>query len=147
MPEFKDKIGAAAGKVEFLYNPATRGIATQVSGSSPGVFRMYIVAVSIDGRHLLAEVPAVGIGGTAVYPQPSVITYIQSDEQGMWGRNCPFCQKYFRTDHVMGITCCPYCAIQESGLAFVSKEQRRYIRACYDAFARAYTGKKSTSVE
>jgi hypothetical protein len=127
MPEFKDKIGAAAGKVEFLYDAATGGIANQVSGSSPGIFRMYIVAVSMDGRHLLAEVSATGLGVTPVYPQPSVITYIQSDEQGMWGRNCPLCQKYFRTTHVMGETCCPYCAAGESGLTFVSKEQRSYI--------------------
>ncbi len=147
MAEFKDKIGAAAGKVEFLYNPANGVIATQVSGSSPGIFRMYMVAVSMDGRRLLAEVPATGLGVTPVYPQPSVITYIQSDEQGMWGRNCPVCQKYFRTTHVMGITCCPYCAVEELGLTFISKEQRTYIIKCYDAFGRAYTGKKSTSVE
>jgi hypothetical protein len=146
MPEFKDKIGAAAGKVEFLYDPA-KGIAVQISGTSPGFFAMYIIAVSMDGRHLLGEVPATGIGVTPVYPQPSVITYIQSDEQGMWGRNCPLCQKYFRTNHVMGVTCCPYCAVEESGLAFISKEQRTYITACYDAFARAYMGKKSTAVE
>jgi hypothetical protein len=146
MPEFKDKIGAAAGKVEFLYDPS-RGIAPKISGSSPGFFAMYMVAVSLDGRHLLGEVPATGIGVTPVYPQPSVITFIQSDEQGMWGRNCPLCQKYFRTNHVMGITCCPYCAFEESGLAFISKEQRSYITACYDAFARAYMEKKSTSVE
>jgi hypothetical protein len=147
MPEFKDKIGAAAGKVEFLYDPATGSIATRISGSSPGIFAMYIVAVSLNGRRLLAEVPATGVGVTPVYPQPSVLTYIQSDEQGMWGRNCPLCQKYFRTTHVMADTCCPYCAAGGAGLAFVSKEQRSYITACYDAFARAYTGKKSTSVE
>ena len=146
MPEFKDKIGAAAGKVEFLYSPA-QGIAVKISGSSPGLFAMYIVAVSMDGKRLLSEVPATGIGVAPVYPQPSVITYIQSDEQGMWGRNCPFCQKYFRTNHVMGISSCPYCAKEESGLAFVSKDQRAYITACYDAFARAYVQKKSTSVE
>lgn len=146
MVEFKDKIGAAAGKVEFLYDPAN-GIAPQVSGSSPGIWAMYQVAVSLDGRHLLAEVPATGIGVMPVYPQPSVITYIQSDEQGMWGRNCPACQKYFRTNHVMGETCCPYCSIWAPGLAFMSKDQRKYITACYDAFARAFMEKKSTAVE
>jgi hypothetical protein len=147
MPEFKDKIGAAAGTVEFLYDPATRGIANKISGSSPGIFAMYMVAVSLDGRLLLSEIPATGYGVTPVYPQPSVVTYIQSDEQGMWGRNCPACQKYFRTNYVLGITCCPYCAISESGLAFISKEQRTYITSCYDAFARAYREKRSTSVE
>jgi hypothetical protein len=145
--EFKDKIGAAAGNVEFLYDPPTGRIDTKISGSSPGFFAMYIVAISMDGRHLLAEVAATGIGVTPVYPQPSVVVYIQSDQQGMWGRNCPMCQKYFRTNHVMGLTSCPYCGFAESGLTFVSKEQRAYITACYDGFMRARMGKKSTAVE
>jgi len=144
MSEFKDKIPAAGGKVEFLYDPA-RGIATKISGF--GVRAMYLVAVSMDGRTLLSTVPATGIGQTAVYPQPSVLTFIQSDEQGMWGRNCPFCKKYFRTTHIMDVTCCPYCAAWAPNLAFISKEQHSYIRACYDAFARAYTLKKNTTVE
>jgi hypothetical protein len=137
MVEFKDKIGAAAGKVEFLYEPG-RGIAAKVSG---------MVALSMDGRHLLGEIPATGIGVEAVYPQPSVVTFIQSDAQGMWGRNCPACQKYFRTNHVMGETCCPYCGTWAPGLAFMSKDQRKYITTCYDAFARAFREQKSTAVE
>src|ERR1700761_5402388 len=131
MPEFKDKIVAAAGKVEFLYEPG-RGIAAQVSNSSPGIWALYIVAVSLDGRHLLGEVPATGIGVEAVYPKPSVLTFIQSDEQGMWGRNCPACRKYFRTTRVMSEVCCPYCATCAPGLAFMSQDQRKYITACYD---------------
>jgi hypothetical protein len=144
--DFKDKIGAAAGKVEFLYTPG-QGIAAKISGSSPGVFAMYMVAVSMDGRHLLSEIPATGIGVQPVYPQPSVVAYIQCDELGMWGRNCPACQKYFRTNHVIGETCCPYCSIWAPSLAFVSKDQRKYITACYDAFARAFREKKDTAVE
>jgi hypothetical protein len=142
--EFKDKIPAAGGKVEFLYAP-NRGIATRISGS--GLRAVYFVAVSIDGRHLLAHVPAGGLGQTMVYPQPSVLTYIQSDDQGMWGRNCPVCEEYFRTNHVMFDTCCPYCATGAPGLEFVSKAQRVYIQAFYDAWARAYVQKTSTTLD
>lgn len=142
--EFKDKIRAAGGKVEYLYDP-NKGIATQISGT--GFIAMYLVAVSLDGRHLLSTVPASGLGQTAVYPRPSILTFIQSDELGMWGRNCPSCQKYLRTNHVMGFTFCPYCSVGDDSLAFVSKAQRTYIVACYDAFSRAYNGRKSTSVE
>jgi len=144
MTEFKDKIPAAGGKVEFLYDPA-RGIASQISGS--GFIAMYLVAISLDGQHLLATVHATGLGQMPVYPQPSVLTYIQSDTLGMWGRNCPACQKYFRTNHTMGLTFCPYCSMTDDSLAFVSQKQRTYITACYDAFARAYVGKKNTSVD
>src|SRR5215472_10121103 len=130
MSEFKDKIPAAGGKIEFLYDEASGGIATQVSGT--GFIALYQVAISVDGKRLLSTVPATGVGVTPVYPRPSVLTFIQSDEQGMWGRNCPLCRKYFRTNHVMDFTCCPYCAVGVSSLAFMSKEQRTYITACYD---------------
>lgn len=144
MTEFKDKIRAAGGKVEFLYDPE-RGIASKISGFN--FVAVYMVAVSMDGRSLIGTVPTVGMGQTAVYPKPSVLTYIQSDEQGMWGRNCPACKKYFRTNHVASITFCPYCSIVADGLAFTSKEQRTYITAYYDAFARAYIGKKNSSLD
>src|ERR1022692_627009 len=144
MSEFKDKIPAAGGKIEFLYHPE-HGLSTQISGF--GFMAMYLVAVSIDGTRLLGTVPVAGIGQTVVYPQPSVVTYIQSDEQGMWGRNCPACEKYFRTNHVMEVTCCPYCAAWAPSLAFISKDQRTYITAYYDAFARAYIGKTNTSLD
>jgi hypothetical protein len=144
MPDFKDKIPAAGGKVEYLYDPQ-RGIAAQISGT--GFRVIYQVAVSTDGKHLLATVPARGIGSTSISPQPSVLAFVQSDQQGMWGRNCPTCEKYFRTDQIMGDTTCPYCSEIAPDLAFVSKEQRRYLTACYDAFLRACLHKKSTSVD
>lgn len=144
MAEFKDKIPAAGGNVEYLYDPR-RGIAAQISWTE---FRsIYQVALSLDGSCLLATVPAGGIGSVSTYPQPSVLAFVQSDEQGMWGRNCPACEKYFRTDHIMGATTCPYCYEVAPDLAFVSKEQRVYLTACYDAYARAHLHKESTSVD
>jgi hypothetical protein len=144
MAEFKDAIPAAGGKIEFLYRPNGR-IDLQISGTSPQA--MYMVAVSMDGRRLLGEVPVVGLGGTAVYPQPSVVTYIQSDDQRMWGRNCPACEKYFRTTHIFDMSVCPYCAETAPSLTFISKAQRVYIAACYDAFARAVLTHQSTSLD
>ncbi|HTF61796.1 MAG TPA: hypothetical protein VK638_03690 [Edaphobacter sp.] len=143
MSEFKDKIPAAGGRIDFIYDPQ-RGIATQISGS--GFWAMYCVALSMDGRHLLESVVPVGMGATMVYAQPSVLAYMQSDEQGMWGRNCPYCQKYFRTKHIMGATYCPYCSQAAPDLGFISKEQRNYLTAFYDAFARAFLNKESTSL-
>jgi hypothetical protein len=144
MAEFKDKIRAAGGKVEFQHTPQG-GITLGISGF--GLMALYLVAVSLDDCHLLATVPAMGIGQSAIYPKPSLITYIQSDEQKMWGRNCPVCEKYFRTDHIMGITFCPYCAIANDSLAFISKDQRKYIQAYYDAYMRAYMTKQDTSLD
>jgi len=145
MSKFKDKIRAAGGKIEFLYDAATGSIGAQISGF--GFMAMYQVAVSMDGRQLLGTIPATGIGVRAVYPKPSVLTYIQSDEEGMWGRNCPRCQKYFRTNHIWGDTFCPYCWHAASSLDFISKAQWTYIQACYDTFMRACFYRKNTVLE
>jgi hypothetical protein len=142
--EFKDKIPAAGATVEFLYDDASGGISIRISGT--GFRAMYQVAISLDGRHLLASVPATGIGQISVHPKPSILAFIQSDSQSMWGRNCPRCEKYFRTNHIMGTTSCPYCSEVQSDLAFISKEQRTYLLAFYDAFARAHLQQKSTTL-
>ncbi len=65
MAEFKDKIPAAGGKIEYLYDPE-RGIAARISGTATGIRALYQVALSIDGKHLLATVPAGGIGSTSI---------------------------------------------------------------------------------
>jgi hypothetical protein len=147
MAEFKDAIRAAGGKLEYLHQPDGR-LAYKISSTSgSGMRAMYMVAVSMDGTHLLDTVPAVGIGGTAVYPQPSVVAYVQSDEQGMWGRNCPACERYFRTTHIHNGSVCPYCAEAAPSLTFISKAQRVYIAASYDAFGRAMVTGKDTSLD
>jgi hypothetical protein len=147
MAEFKDAIRAAGGKLEYLHQPDGR-LAYKISSTSgSGMRAMYMVAVSMDGTHLLDTVPAVGIGGTAVYPQPSVVAYVQSDEQGMWGRNCPACERYFRTTHIHNGSVCPYCAESAPSLTFISKAQRVYIAASYDAFGRAMVTGKDTSLD
>jgi hypothetical protein len=142
MTEYKDAIRAASGKLEYLFQPDGR-LAFQISGDMRA---LYMVAVSMDGSHFVDEVPAVGIGGTAVYRQPSVVAYVQSDEQGMWGRNCPACERYFRTTHISHDSVCPYCAMSAPSLTFISKAQRLYIAASYDAFARAMLTHKNTSL-
>jgi hypothetical protein len=142
MAEFKDTIRAAGGRLDYLFQPDGR-LAYQISGD---IRALYMVAVSMDGSYFLDEVPAVGIGGTAVYRQPSVIAYVQSDEQGMWGRNCPACERYFRTTHISHDSVCPYCAKSAPSLTFISKAQRLYIAASYDAWARAMYTHKNTSL-
>jgi len=147
MAEFKDAIRAAGGKVEYLHQPDGQ-LAVKISGSSgSGMRALYMVAVSMDGKQLLDTVPATGIGHTAVYRQPSVVAYVQSDEQGMWGRNCPVCEGYFRTTHILHTSVCPYCAKPAPSLAFISKAQRLYIAASYDAFGRAVVTGKNTSLD
>jgi hypothetical protein len=115
MAEFKDAIRAAGGKLEYLHQSDGR-LAFRISGDMRA---LYMVAVSLDGLRLLDTVPAVGYGQMAVYPQPSVVAYVQSDEQGMWGRNYPACERYFMTTHIFHTSVCPYCAKPAPSLAFI----------------------------
>jgi hypothetical protein len=143
MTEFKDLIPAGGGKITYHFD-ANKGIAFEVSGFMRA---LYFVALSMDGRQILCTVPAGGIGHVSVYPQPSVLACVQSDEQGLWGRTCPHCEKYFRTNHIVPeITHCPYCADVAPSIDFISKDQRVYLTACYDAFARAYRKRKAASI-
>lgn len=81
--DFKDPIPAAGGKIEFLVDAEQR-ISIQISSLStdPGFRAFYQVAVSLDGRHAIDEVPVTGLGQAPIYRQPSIVTYIQSDEHG-----------------------------------------------------------------
>jgi hypothetical protein len=132
MTEFKEAIRAGGGKITYHFDAST-GIAFEVSGFMRA---LYFVALSMDGRQILCAVPAGGVGHTALHPRPSVLACIQSDQQSLWGRNCPRCEKYFRTNHVVpDVTYCPYCAEIARSVDFVSKDQRIYggwpTQACF----------------
>ena len=146
MVEYRDKIPAARGKVEYIYEEG-RGISACISHSEPTFHALYQVALSIDGTRLLCTVQVGGLGQTVVAPHPSVPAFVQSDVQGMWGRNCPACEKYFRSEQIVGDTTCPYCSVVAPDLAFVSNDQKRYLTACYDAFANAHMKKQTASVD
>ncbi len=99
-----------------MHDAASGGIANQISRH-----RLYGVLPgrhgSLDGRHLLASVSPGGLGQVMIYPKPSLLAFVQSDQQGMWGRSCPVCGKYFRTNHIMDTTYCPYCSQPAPDLA------------------------------
>ena len=97
--------------------------------SGTGFRGMYQIAVGLNGA-LLAVVPPTGLGvPLPPYPQPSILAWIISDQQGMWGRLCPHCKSYFRTNHVYMNTTCPYCQKTADSLAFITEVQRRYLEA------------------
>jgi hypothetical protein len=103
MSEFGEKLQAATGKVEFFSGP--EGVQMRISGTQ--IRALYQIAVGYDGR-ALAVVPMRGLGAAPPpYPQPSMLAWIQSDEQGLWGRQCSNCESYFRTGHIAGVTICP----------------------------------------
>jgi hypothetical protein len=143
MPEFGEKITRGSGTLEF--GRAPNGLCfLKISG----FFRaMYQIAVGHNGTPL-ASVPFTGMGSPLPpYPQPSILAWIQADEQGLWGRRCPECKGYFRTNHVYLMTVCPYCAIFSDSLAFITEDQRRYILAFRDAAIKAAKGPEAITID
>lgn len=144
MAEFEDKLPIGKAKLEFIRDNRG-GLTKRVSGT--GFCAMYQIAVGYDGK-ALGVVPFVGIGQPLPpYPQPSMLAWILSDSQGMWGRRCPFCRSYFRTNHVSDATTCPYCGKVAHSLDFITEGQERYVVAFCNALGKAMQGPDSVTID
>jgi len=81
------------------------------------------------------------------YPKPSLLAWILSDDSGMWGRRCPICGTYFRTNHVMENTACPYCGNVSNSLSFITEAQGRYVTAFCNAYIEASNTKATVAID
>jgi DNA-directed RNA polymerase subunit RPC12/RpoP len=115
------------------------------SANNPAGF--YQLAASHRGAPL-AVIPAAGLGAPiAPYPQPSIMTFVVSDTQGMWGRICPVCRSPFRTNHVKGMIVCPYCTFAEDSIYFLTEQQRRYIKGFAETIMRAVKENRELTID
>lgn len=148
--EFQE-IGHAGGKLEIIYEPATAkegaGIGTKYSHSAPTPCSMIQMAASLDGK-VLEFVPIRGMR-TVPPPEPSPIvsTFVISDREGMFGRRCPKCTGYFRTDQPATRSICPYCSREAPAGQFTTPNQRTFIDRICKAYVEAWTGKKTVVLE
>src|ERR1035441_10262689 len=131
----KQPVPHAGGKLRITPGPNNSYQLGFEHTSSDHGMALYQLAVSFDGRPL-AVIPG-GMGSRMPpYPQPSVLVFIISDAQQMWGRICPQCRSYFRTNHISGMTVCPYCTFAEDNIYFVTDPQRRYLKKFVEAVER-----------
>ncbi len=134
MSEFQE-IAHAGGKIEIATLPdGRRTIKYTHSRSTKLVYQQ--VCVSNDGK-LLDLVSYTGIGPMPVYPQPSILAHLLSDQNGMFGKKCPSCDSYFRTDYTGRIIHCPYCGEKSSTLDFVTQNQYDFIISYCQQYANA----------
>ena len=99
---------------------------------------VFLVCVSYEGR-LLGTAPIGGMGQTIPCPQSSMPALLISDRHGMFGRHCPWCKSYFRTDACPGDRVCPYCGHIGQNIDFTTDNQIKYIEVLCNAFQRAST--------
>lgn len=144
MTEFTE-IAHAGGKVElkkldngqysikYTHSRATRLVYQQV-------------CVGYDGK-LLDVVSYTGMGTSPTYPQPSVLAHLLSDENGMFGKVCPRCSSYFRTDYTGRTINCPYCGERGHTLKFTTPNQYNFIASYCEMYTKTIKAGESVTID
>jgi len=142
MREFEE-IALSGAVIRFI--PEQGGIRLRFEHCRPEDVAMYLICASHTGEPL-CEVEITGMGAPlGPYPKPSVLVCMVSDREGMFGRLCPRCARYFRTA-CAGETHCPYCEHKDSSVAFATPNQRTFIREYCRAFLEASRGKEEVEI-
>ena len=93
--------------------------------------------VAVDGNAVdFAPIGADLRAGSGAFP---VRIEFPTDSEGPWGRRCPKCASYFRTANPM-TTFCPYCDATAEPFAFLTANQRGFIKRQHDAIIAAMNG-------
>ncbi len=133
MEDFEE-IGHSGGKIE-LKKGKDNSMMFQISGANPWAMSMHFIKISFDGK-ILGMIK--NIGGYAPEAKPQVQNYVQgiviSDRNGLYGRTCPACKGYFRTDFPADPTFCPYCYYEGNGIYFLTKNQLQFIEAYFKTY-------------
>ena len=144
MEEFQE-IELSGGRIEFKKGPEG-GVSIGHRSANPWPLSMFQVCVSFDGK-ILGTVPFGGIGQVIPYPQPSLLAWVISDRHGMFGRRCPKCQSYFRTDACPGDHFCPYCGHSGKSTHFLTSNQLKYIEKFCNSFIEAHDGDRDVILD
>lgn len=139
-----EEIAHTGGKIEFLWEDG--GISVSFTHANPWASTIVQLCVSFEGR-LLDFVPASGIGPMPPYPQPSILAYLLSDREGLFGQSCPNCSSYFRSSFIAGEPSCPYCGIQNSGLRYLTANQLQFLTKYCESFIEAMNKQETVALD
>lgn len=123
MAEFNE-IAHAGGRLEFHKESGLWH--TKYVHSKPTPLKMYQVSVSHDGR-IIDTIGFKGMGVGIDLPPSTMLALMVSDENGMYGRKCPACGSYFRTDFVDKTISCPYCGRMNPNVQFTTDNQLEFL--------------------
>jgi len=120
-----EEIEHSGGRVEFVKeNGEIKGV--QLSNTGGGL-RAFQLEASENGelRNIVYSMGYMPDGPPP--PEALIPVWIMSDREGLFGRTCPKCRSYFRTDWVTERTACPYCGHWDHCLAFTTENQREFV--------------------
>lgn len=128
-PEFRT-IAHSGGKVTITVSldPATGHKRYQLTWNhcrpnAGGIFAVYALPPGLVVGQMM-------LGGIGSVPNPPPIpgcyqVFIGSDSEGKYGRQCPVCEGYWRSQ--LG-QFCPYCGFRGTVVEFMTNEQRSYVQ-------------------
>jgi hypothetical protein len=128
------------GKLSIVPSENTIGFQNQ-SNHATAVFQLGFSLV--DGT--LTYVPFGGLG-TNNMPNGAIPIYVFSDKEGHFGKTCPKCNGYFRTDSAGEEIYCPYCSHFDKTLSFLTATQREYIEIYIKTVITALQEKSDTEI-
>src|SRR6187549_3437488 len=89
-----EEVASCGGRIELVRD--NEGVAMQVSGEE---FSAWVeMGIALDGSRM-SYWPLRGVDcRPPEEPAPMVPAFLPADRTGLWGRVCPKCKGYFRTD-------------------------------------------------
>lgn len=137
------EIGNCGGKIELLKQ--RERVAMQVTGT--GGLSYVQMGISLDGDRVIFW-PMRGIDQRPVKePSPMVPAFLPADKTGLWGRSCPKCKAYFRTDGFQEYMFCPYCYCRAPAAAFTTENQRAFLNRQRELWIVAFEGGESVTID
>ena len=140
--EFRE-IASCGGKIELLKEEER--VAMQVSGT--GGLSYVPMRISLDGERMVFR-PITGIDQRPIKePSPMVPAFLPADKTGLWGRSCPNCKAYFRTDGIREYMFCPYCDCRAPAAAFTTENQRAFLNRQRELWNIAFEGGENVTID
>ena len=144
MHEFEE-IAHTGGKLTFIHE-SEGGLSVRLEHSTPLPATVFQVCINMDGQ-VVDYVAIGGIGGASFYPQPSVLAYLISDREGMFGQKCKACESYFRCSTLSRTTICPYCGDRKHGVVFLTANQLQFLTKYFNTYMEALEKAQTVTVD
>jgi len=145
MSEFQE-IAHSGGRIELHFKQPD-SVSLGFTGSGPSGMALFQMGVSLDGKKLEYW----PLGGLDMRPpeppSPMVPVFIISDREQCFGRSCPKCHSYFRTNRPAPVLRCPYCSHMDRNATFTTPNQLQFIHKIRESYLAAWNEKRSVTID
>ena len=120
------------------------GVSTEFRGASGGPMSTYALYALLADGVPVADLKIGGINQPFDPPPPvrgCILVFMVSDSTGVFGRRCPSCGEYWRSDY--GNYICPYCGTKASAnFHLLTEAQLRYVAEYCETLREGYASGK-----